>query len=127
MAFKDDDGYVDADEIPTKKFKTGSSFSDILNNAIGESVEIGAKKADSSDDFVSAINAELELFEINHTKGPLLTFAYTSLMSITGTSVESERAFSSAGYLCNKFRTRLGDETLDTLCYLRSHFQKIDK
>jgi len=38
-------------------------------------------------------------------------------------SVESERAFSAAGVVCSKLRTRLGDETLDYLCMLRTFVQ----
>jgi hypothetical protein len=36
-------------------------------------------------------------------------------MSNPPTSIESERAFSAAAYIGNKLKSRLGDETLDTL------------
>jgi len=39
--------------------------------------------------------------------------------------VEAEaRAFSAAGLLCTKIRSRLNDATLDTLCFLRSYYRK---
>jgi len=44
--------------------------------------------------------------------------------SIPPTSVEAERAFSAAGTLCAKIRSRLSDATLDTLCFLRSYYRK---
>lgn len=53
-----------------------------------------------------------------------LTAAYNYLLSITPTSVEAERAFSSAGYFCNKLRSSLSDKTLNALSFMRSHFQE---
>jgi len=70
------------------------------------------------------IKKEMSLWETTGAKGSLLTATYHSLLSIPPTSVESERAFSSAGYLCNKIRTRMSDKTLDSLCFLRSFFRK---
>ena len=52
---------------------------------------------------------------------------YSYLMTIKSTSVESERAFSSAGNFVVKIRSRLNDETLDELCFLKVHFQKHNK
>lgn len=114
-------------ETPTKRAKTAINFDEMINKAVNESMEALAKESETMQtDIASVINAKLQLFEINGTKGPHLTFIYTSMMSIPGTSVESERAFSSAGYFCTKFRSRLSDDTLDVLCFLRSYFQKID-
>ena len=45
------------------------------------------------------------------------------LKTIRPTSVESERAFSSAGQICIKIRLRLNNDTLDALYFLRAHFQ----
>ena len=44
-----------------------------------------------------------------------------ALLSISPTSVEAERAFSSAGNFVTKIRSRLSDDTIDDLCYGRSH------
>ena len=46
------------------------------------------------------------------------------MLTIPGTSVEAERAFSSCAYLCNKLRTRLKYYTLDTLCFIRNNLKK---
>ena len=64
----------------------------------------------------------MSLFEAGGTRGSVLEGAYKALLAIPPTSVESERAFSAAGYLC-KIRSRMADKTLDTLCFLRSYFQ----
>lgn len=63
------------------------------------------------------------LFENGGTRGDFLQRAYEFLMTIKPTSVESERAFSAAGLFATKIRSRLGDETLDALCFLKSYFK----
>ena len=57
----------------------------------------------SVSNLIETIKAELHLFNLTGSKVPMLQFAYSSLMSIRGSSVESERAFSSAGYFCILF------------------------
>ena len=69
------------------------------------------------------INKEMNLFQGGDARGRYLQFAYDVLRSIPPSSMESERAFSSASYLCNKVRSTLNDDTLNALCILRSHFQ----
>lgn len=70
------------------------------------------------------IRQELNLFENGGNHGLLLSKAYDCLLLIRPTSIESERAFSAAGYLCSKIRSRMNDESLDHLCFLRAYFQK---
>ena len=41
------------------------------------------------------------------------------------TSVEAERSFSAAGYFLSKLRTRMGENTLNALCFLRCYFPQI--
>jgi len=65
----------------------------------------------------------MSLFEAGGTRGLVLEGAYKALLTIPPTSVELERAFSAAGYLRSKIRSRMADKTLDTLCFLRSYFQ----
>ena len=78
---------------------------------------------DKPPNIATTVKTELHFFDINKRKESNLSFVYSSLLSVPGTSVESERAFSSAGYICNKFRSRLSDEMLDKICFLRSFFQ----
>lgn len=81
--------------------------------------------ADSSEEknLDAILKKEMSALETNGSRGKYLRRAYDYLMTIPPTSVEAERAFSAAGYLCNKLRSSLADNTIDTLCFLRSHFQ----
>ena len=73
---------------------------------------------------MKVICQEMTLFENGGNRGRYLQLVYDYLLSIPPTSVEAERAFSASGLICSRLRTRLGDETLDALCFLRSYFQK---
>ena len=70
----------------------------------------------------AAIKSEMAVFERSGVRGHSLQLVYSNLLSIPPTSVEAERAFSSAGLLCTRIRLRLRDVTLDTLCFLRSYY-----
>ena len=83
-----------------------------------DSQQNAAKKIDA------AIKAEMAVFLSSGKRGRWLEQAYRYLLSIPPTSVEAERAFSGAGVLCTKLRSRLDDKTLDTLCFLRSYYRK---
>ena len=72
---------------------------------------------------LAAIKSEMTVFECSGVRGRILQLVYSYLQSIPPTSVEAERAFSAAGILCTKIRSRLGDATLDTLCFLRSYYR----
>lgn len=69
------------------------------------------------------IRKEINYFESGGLKGTYLQFVYNALMTIVPTSVEAERAFSAAGHIVCKVRSRLADETINTLTFLRSYFQ----
>jgi len=45
----------------------------------------------------------------------------SSLLTISRTSTDAERVFSIAGNICNKTRTRLGDDAMNALVFLK-HF-----
>ena len=49
---------------------------------------------------------------------------FKALMTIPASSVESERAFSAAGLFVSKLRTSLSDNSVDMLCFMRSHLLK---
>jgi len=79
----------------------------------------------SCQDLLKVIRQEMTLLQNGGSRGRHLQLAYDyNIMSVPPTSVEAERAFSAAGIICSRLRTRLGDETLDSLCFLRSYFQK---
>ena len=72
------------------------------------------------------IKNEMDLFRKTGTKSKHLTLLLEALDSIPPTSVESERAFSAAGLFITKIRSRLGDDTLDSLCFLKSYFRQLN-
>ena len=72
----------------------------------------------------AAIKTEMSVFNSSGRRGRCLERAYQYLLSIPPTSVEAECAFSTAGVLCTKLRSRLDDRTLDTLCFLRSYYKR---
>jgi len=75
-------------------------------------------------DYDKVLKKEMTDYECDGIKGKYLSIIYDYLMTIAPTSVEAERAFSAAGYICSSLRSRLGDETINTICFLRSYFQK---
>lgn len=115
---------TDCDESPRKKQKSATDFAQGLSDAISESMQcaLDEKQTNNPDDD-EIILTELQLFEKSEKKQFNLEFVYNSILSVPGTSVESERAFSAAGYFCNKFRSNFSDQTLDMVCTLRSYFQ----
>ena len=52
---------------------------------------------------------------------------YRAFLVITPTSVEAERVFSAAGIFLTKLRTRMGDQILDKLIFLRFHLLSLSK
>ena len=79
---------------------------------------------DNSKALTNAIKAEMAVFANSARRGRNLETIYDYLMSIPPTSVEAERAFSAAGALCTKMRSRLSDKTLDMLCFLRYYYRR---
>jgi hypothetical protein len=73
---------------------------------------------------LTTVKKQMSLFEGGGSKGSYLQMAYDCLLTIPPTSVESERAFSSAGYICSKIRSSLSDKTLDDLLFLRTYLKK---
>ena len=64
---------------------------------------------------------ELSVAEQTGKRGILLENIYQMMYIVPPTSVEAERVFSSTAYLCNKLRTKLNDESIDTLCFIRNN------
>ena len=58
---------------------------------------------------------------------PLLNKLFNALQSIPPTSVESERAFSITGQFATKLRTKLADNTLNSLVFLKASYKKESK
>lgn len=70
------------------------------------------------------LKKELVVFSREKKRGKYLKLIYKYLLTIKPTSVESERAFSSAGSVCTNLRTNLSDISLDIICFLKAYFLK---
>jgi len=95
-----------------------------LEMAINDEIKIKStpKKTNSNNNLAKMIRKEMSIFEAEGTRGTNLQFAYDCLLTIPPTSVESERVFSSSGIICTNIRSSLNDDTLNSLCFLRSYF-----
>lgn len=89
-----------------------------MSQSGGQTVKKNLDKA-----VAAAIKTEMAVFESNRVRGRSLELVYNYLMTIPSASVESERAFSAAGTLCSKIRSRLDDRSLDALCIIRSYYK----
>ena len=68
---------------------------------------------------------EITVAEETGKRGYYLNKVYQMMLRIPATSVEAERTFSSCTHLCNKLISRLNDETLDVLCFIRNNLKKL--
>ena len=67
----------------------------------------------------NAIKAELALHDSTGKRGSALQTVYSYLLTVPPTSVEGERA---AGTFTTKLRSRLGNTSIDSLCFLRAFY-----
>ena len=102
-----------------------NTMMDELENAIRESTTTNFKIPIQTN-VTRNLSIDLDLFRKTGTLSKNLNLVLEALNSIPPTSVESERAFSAAGLFITKIRSRLGDDTLDSLCFLKSYFKKLD-
>jgi len=70
----------------------------------------------------NALEAEMQLYTSTGNRGTCLEKVHAYLMSIPATTVEAKRA--AAGVLCTKLRSQLADNSIDTMCFLRSYYMK---
>jgi len=64
----------------------------------------------------------LGLFDSTGKRGSCLETVYSYLLTVPPTSVEAEIAFSAAGIFTTKLRSRLRDNSVYSLCFLRSFY-----
>jgi len=61
------------------------------------------------------------IFEATGQRPAYLEKVYNAIKSLPPTSVEAERAFSAAGLFITKLRSRLSDDSVNLLCFLRKY------
>ena len=92
-----------------------------LQLAIDASLKNPQEIPRSDEPLLSSLKYELNTAEQTGKRGILLEKVYQMLLTVPPTSVESERIFSSCAYLCNRFRSSLSDQSLNTLCFIRNN------
>lgn len=86
--------------------------------------ELKLKPELTNKNITTIMRRKIALYEQTKERRVWLNRVYQYLLSIKPTSVDAERAFSSARQICNKIRSRLNDDTLDMLCFLRAYFNQ---
>jgi len=79
---------------------------------------------DSANRLRAVIKQEMSLLEATGKRPGKLEQIYIALLSIPPTSVEAERAFTAAGLFASKIRSRLSDQSVNALSFLRSYCKK---
>ena len=71
------------------------------------------------------LNSQLEynFIDVSQDIPLLLRKLFNALKCISPTSVESERAFSITGQFVTKLRTKLDDDTLSSLVFLKAFYK----
>lgn len=133
VVVQDDETY--ADDVFENTPIAGTSATDTdptltlkeeLEKQLQQEKEIFKKKPDNKQkDFEKILKKEMTFFESDGIRGEYLTLAYEYILTVQPTSVEAERAFSASGYICSSLRSRLGDDTINAICFLRAYFQKL--
>lgn len=99
---------------------TTLSVSDELNLKIQKSKN--SVIAINGDDF-NSFKKEFQLYEATGIRSKNMDLLYNALLSVKPTSTESERVFSTSGIVVSKLRTRLKDESVNAIVFLKSLFQ----
>lgn len=103
------------------------SLKAMMDKAISSAIAPKSNPLRFSNDMDGCLKREIATFVANGVRGELLEKCYKYLLAIPPTSVESERAFSASTLICTKIRSRLNDDTIDALCFLKAHFKNVQK
>ena len=121
------DGEADAEDgtLP-KELSLKEQLEEVMKESLSTAmtVPVRGQPSDVEKTMTNAIKAEMQLFANTGNRGHCLEKVYGYLTSIPATSVEAERAFSVAGILRTKLRSRLSDHSIDIMCFLRSYYNK---
>lgn len=93
---------------------------DELNLAIAQAV----MEPDIDDNF-DVLKQEFAVYKRTGNKTKNILLLYNAIKTIKPTSTESERAFSIASNFCTKIRSRLSDDSLHALVFLKYYYLKL--
>jgi len=102
------DGITSSDTDEDKE-NDSRTLKETLDEAIAKQVNyaVTGEKKHRADNNSILLQKEMSLFEDEGIRGKYLQKLYGMLLTIPPTSVESERAFSTAGHICTKIRSNL--------------------
>ena len=84
----------------------------------------GQKDVVCSTNLLAKIRREMTFLEATSEVPSILNHLKKVLESLLPSSVEAERCFSAAGLYITKLRSRLSDEMIDSLCFMRAQLLK---
>lgn len=115
---------TDEDIEETLHLSSSITLSEKLDAAV-KAAEIANSKIlnSKSKTALRTFKMELDIFEGTGEKTKNISLLLDALKTVPPTSIESERAFSAAGLFINKLRTRLSDQSIDHLCFLKSYYK----
>lgn len=113
---------TDNGDEEAESLQTNLSLQERLKLAVGsvKPLKTSSKQSNASID----LKKEFQFYDRNQKRTPLLDKLYEALSTVQPTSTQSERNFSLAGGFVTKLRTRLKDEHVNALCFLKSFFLK---
>ncbi|GBN17013.1 hypothetical protein AVEN_74390-1 [Araneus ventricosus] len=123
-----DDGFNEnTDNIVENNLDSSSLKNDLtlqkeLQMQIQQDMKTYSISTKKEKDFEKILEKEMTAYESEGFRGKYLSSIHEYLLIIKP-SVEAEMAFSAAGYICSSVRSRLADDTISTICFLRSFFQ----
>lgn len=125
-----------AESTPTTSSASEPSYKEFLSEqlrlAIDREQTVVATKSSSaaggrswSSEMEKTLICELAFYDKSNVLGTNLKLLKSALNSIQPTSTECERVFSLSSLFCTKIKSRLSDESLNNLCFLKSYFLRI--
>lgn len=98
---------------------SSESFTDKLQKFVNEYNLPDASHHSSSINF----KKEMQNYAKFKIRSPTLDKLFSALMTIQGTSVAAERNFSESSNVITKFRSKLSDENIDAIIFLKYYFR----
>lgn len=114
------------EEQSTEAEQTLSVSNDTLHLRLCQAIN-NLKSSSSANLINDSIKKDFAYFDRCQQRTPRMELLLDALLSLQPTSTQSERNFSTSGAVVTKKRTRLTDENVDTLCFLKSYFIRIDR
>ena len=106
--------------VPKKKSKA-EELDEFLASKSGPPAQ--EKNPFTPQEILVCLKREIAVFETTSVRPIFLNNVYNSLVTLPPSSIEAERSFSAAGLFITKLRTRLGDNTINNLFFLRSYLK----